>query len=172
MEASTGVVDLHRVPTRRYDLQELKARLVQEKEASAQPASAGDQLWYLAVQSRKAGPMTRAGLVGVKERGLLSPSSLVWREGWPVWAAAEAVQELRPLLGLSPELRPLLGLSPELELAPPLPSDAVDGDRMQRLQRPAAPELEASAPAEAPLAGHAMSTPAAAGATGASQVHP
>jgi hypothetical protein len=162
MEASTGVVDLHRVPTRRYDLQELKARLVQEKEASAQPASAGDQLWYLAVQSRKAGPMTRARLVGVKERGLLSPSSLVWREGWPVWAAAEAVQELRPLLGLSPEL----------ELAPPLPGDAVEGDRMQRVQRPAAPELEASAPAEAPLAGHAMSTPAAACATGASQVHP
>lgn len=145
MEASADVVDLHRVPTRRYDLQELKARLEQEKEASAQPASAGEQIWYVGVGGRKVGPMTRAGLVGLKERGLLSASSLVWREGWPVWAAAEAVQELRPLLGLSLEL----------ELAPPLPGDALDGDRMERAQPPTSapkpPELEASAPAAAPL---------------------
>jgi hypothetical protein len=217
MEASADVVDLHRVPTRRYDLHELKARLEQEKEASAQPASAGEQIWYVGIQGRKVGPMTRAGLVGLKERGQLSSSSLVWREGWPVWAAAEAVQELRPVLGLSVELA----------LAPPLPGDALDRDHAQHTQPPAtepeAPEPQASAPAPAPLApapaprasaragapraspsfaavvapgdgepprvalglviaaalglalalaGHAMSAPAVASASGASQVRP
>jgi GYF domain 2 len=106
MATSADVVELHqdRVPTRRYDAVELRARLELEKEESARtrgtPRSAG-QIWFAAVQGRQVGPLTPAGLHGLRARGQLQAATLVWREGWPAWVAAEAVAELRPVLGLA-----------------------------------------------------------------------
>jgi hypothetical protein len=122
MQPEADVVDLHRIPTRRYDLQDLKARLALEREATeprSEPAPEPGQVWFVGVAGRRVGPLTRAGLEGLKARGQLAGASLVWREGWPVWAAAEAVPELRPLLGLAPEL--VAPLPRELA-APPLPA--------------------------------------------------
>ncbi len=192
MQPEADVVDLHRIPTRRYDLQELKARLALEREAteprSETPHEPG-QVWFVGVAGRRVGPLTRAGLEGLKARGQLAVTSLVWREGWPVWAAAEAVPELRPLLGLSPELAVPL---PRELAAPPLPAqeslpfaalveEVTDPAGLALAQAAAAPTastLAAATPtASTPAAeGPGASTPADAGparespASGAAQV--
>ena len=63
MAASAEVVELHsdRIPTRRYDMQELRARLETEREESARargtPRTA-EQVWFAAVQGRQVGPLT------------------------------------------------------------------------------------------------------------------
>ena len=128
MAASAEVVELHsdRVPTRRYDLDELRARLELEKEESARARGAprsAEQIWFAAVQGRQVGPLTSAGLQGLRARGQLSAATLVWREGWPAWVAAEAVAELRPVLGLAEEKpgRPF-PVQPAAPTPPPLDS--------------------------------------------------
>lgn len=137
MQPAADVLDLHRVPTRRYDLHELQARLEQEREATAQPAPEPDQIWFAGVGGRRVGPLTLAGLEGLKARGQLAGTTLMWREGWPVWAAAEAVPELRPLLGLPPEPR-----TPE---GPRLPDEAApSGDEVTDPHQPA-PRFDAPA---------------------------
>lgn len=108
MAAAAEVVDLwqDRIPTRRYDLDDLRARLDAEREEFARSRGArlgADQIWFAAVQGRQVGPLSAAGIAGLRARGQLSPASLVWREGWPSWVAAEAVPELRPILGLPEE---------------------------------------------------------------------
>ena len=104
-EADVYHLRTDRDPTRRYDLEELKARLQAEKDAVAAleraPASrTPEQVWFVGVQGRQVGPLTMSGLSGLRTRSQLAPHSLVWREGFPSWVAAEAVPELRPLLGL------------------------------------------------------------------------
>ncbi len=108
MAAVAEVVDLwqDRIPTRRYDLDDLRARLTHEKEEAAKTRVAPrspDQVWFAAVQGRQVGPLSAAGIAGLRARGQLSAASLVWREGWSAWVAAEAVEELRTILGLPEE---------------------------------------------------------------------
>ncbi len=108
MAAAAEVVDLwqDRIPTRRYDLDDLRARLDAEREEFAHCAGPGwarIRFWFAAVQGRQVGPLSAAGIAGLRARGQLSPASLVWREGWPSWVAAEAVPELRATLGLPEE---------------------------------------------------------------------
>jgi len=110
MAAVAEVVDLwqDRIPTRRYDLDDLRQRLDHEREEAAKTRTAPrtpDQVWFAAVQGRQIGPLSTAGIAGLRARGQLSAASLVWREGWPAWVAAEAVSELRTILGL-PEEKP------------------------------------------------------------------
>lgn len=99
MESEADVVELHgdRLATRPYDLDELKARLAEEHHAAAPQ---GGPVWFAGVDGHSVGPLTLQGLEGLRARGHLQRATLVWREGWPVWAAAEAVPELRDLLGL------------------------------------------------------------------------
>ena len=146
------VLELHpdRIPTRRYDLHELRARLEEEREASRPPPAETtspfapphltadgtgdrqlpnvDQVWFVGVQGRKVGPLSPSGLDGLRARGLLTAASLVWREGWPVWAAAEAVPELRSTLGLPleqvPPGAPASGAPPSLPQLPSAPPTA------------------------------------------------
>jgi len=106
--------DPNRAPTRVYDLDSLRARLEEERKAA--PSHEG-QVWYVGVHGRSVGPMTPAGLQGLAARGQLRRASLVWREGWPSWTAAETVAELRPILGL-PEAAPA-GDPPALPEGPP-----------------------------------------------------
>ena len=111
-EAKVFHLPTDRDPTRRYDLDELKARLQAEKEAvaaltNAPAARTPDQVWFVGVQGRQVGPLTAVGLSGLRTRGHLGAGTLVWREGFPSWIAAEIVPELRPLLGL-PESLPSL----------------------------------------------------------------
>ena len=61
MQPAAEVLDLHRLPTRRYDLHELQARLEQEREALAQEPEP-DQIWFVGIAGRKVGPLTAAGL--------------------------------------------------------------------------------------------------------------
>ena len=108
MVASADVVDLHsdRVPTRRYDLDELHTRVEAERDLSLQKR--GQELragrpgaqWFAGVQGRQVGPLSVAGLAGLRARGQLTAVSLVWHEGWPGWVAIEAVDELRAVVGL------------------------------------------------------------------------
>ena len=98
MEPEADVLELHdRMPTRQYDLASLRRRL--EAERKAAPSHEG-QIWYVGIQGRSVGPLTAAGLEGLAARGQLGRESLVWREGWPAWTAADAVPELRSILGL------------------------------------------------------------------------
>jgi hypothetical protein len=99
MEPEADVLELHgdRIPTRPYDLASLRAKL--EEECKAAP-SHGGQIWYVGVHGRSVGPLTPAGLQGLAARGQLERGTLVWREGWPSWSAAEAVSVLRAILGL------------------------------------------------------------------------
>jgi hypothetical protein len=101
MEREADVLELHgdRVPTRPYDLDVLRAQLEEEQRASAAAHNPG-QIWFVGVQGHSVGPLTVAGLEGLHARGQLHRGSMVWREGWPVWAAAEAIPELRAVLGL------------------------------------------------------------------------
>jgi hypothetical protein len=92
-----------RVPTRPYDLATLKAQL---EEARAAAGLVTDRIWFVGVHGRSVGPLTSAGLEGLLARGQLHKGSLVWREGWPAWTAAEAVSELREILGLPPPTAP------------------------------------------------------------------
>ena len=113
-----------RSPTRRCDVEQLRARLEVEREVSAlrRPLPRVDeQVWYAAVQERQIGPLTLAGLDGLRARGQLRPTSLVWRDGWPVWVTARAVPELGALLGLPPETfsSPLAAVEEEPVVAPP-----------------------------------------------------
>jgi hypothetical protein len=80
-----------------YDLESLRSKLEEERRAAASHAG---QIWYAAVEGKSVGPLTLAGLSGLSARGLLGPKSLVWREGWAAWLPAEAVAELRAILGL------------------------------------------------------------------------
>jgi hypothetical protein len=121
MAATAEVVELRpdRLPTRRYDADDLRARLEVEKEESARARGSNrspDQVWFAAVQGRQVGPLTPAGVQGLRARGQLSPATLVWRVGWPSWVAAEAAPELRPALGLAEEIStspfPLLASEP------------------------------------------------------------
>jgi hypothetical protein len=89
--------DSNRAPTRVYDLDSLRSKLEEERKAA--PSHAG-QVWYAGIEGRSVGPLTLAGLSGLVARGQLRRASLVWREGWAAWVPAEAVAELRALLGL------------------------------------------------------------------------
>jgi hypothetical protein len=109
MSATAEIVELRpdRLPTRRYDADDLRARLEVEKEESARARGSNrspDQVWFAAVQGRQVGPLTPAGLQGLRARGQLSAATLVWRVGWPAWVAAEAAAELWPVLGLAEEI--------------------------------------------------------------------
>jgi hypothetical protein len=95
-EADVLALSGDRVPTRPYDLAELKAQLEQEKAAT--PPS--DRVWFVGLHGRSVGPLTEAGLEGLLARGQLQRRTLIWREGWPAWTAAETVTELRHILGL------------------------------------------------------------------------
>ena len=86
-----------RAPTKVYDLDELRSRLEEERKAALSHAG---QVWYAGIGGRSVGPLTLAGLEGLAARAQLRRSTLVWREGWPAWIPAEAVTELRPILGL------------------------------------------------------------------------
>jgi uncharacterized protein DUF4339 len=99
MRSEADVVELHgdRSPTRPYDLASLRQKL--EEERLAAPSHEA-QVWYVGVQGRSVGPLTDAGLEGLAARGQLRRGTLVWREGWPAWTAADTVPELRPILGL------------------------------------------------------------------------
>ena len=128
MAVVAEVVDLYqdRIPTRRYDLDDLRARLDLEREEFAKSRGAprsADQVWFAAVQGRQVGPLSVAGIAGLRARGQLSAASLVWREGWPSWVAAEAVPELRQILGLPEEQlgRPFL-VQPSEPAPPPFES--------------------------------------------------
>jgi hypothetical protein len=44
--------------------------------------------WYYADQGQQQGPVTFADLQGLAAEGRLRPSDLVWKTGWPNWAAA------------------------------------------------------------------------------------
>lgn len=115
MEPEADVLELHgdRIPTRPYDLASLRNRL--EAERKAAPSHEG-QIWYVGVQGRSVGPLTEAGLQGLVARGQLRRASLIWREGWPAWTAADAVPELRAILGLPAP--PALGDPPALPEGP------------------------------------------------------
>jgi hypothetical protein len=99
MESEAEVLELYadRIPTRPYDLASLRAKLEEERKAAS---SHEGQIWYAAVHGRSIGPLTAAGLHGLAARGQLERGTLVWRQGWPSWSAAEAVSDLRPILGL------------------------------------------------------------------------
>lgn len=103
-----------RAPTRVYDLDELRSRLEEERKAAS---SHSWQVWYAGVDGRSVGPLTLGGLEGLAARDQLRRKTLVWRDGWPAWMAAEAVPELRALLGL-PEA-PLSGDPPALPESSP-----------------------------------------------------
>ena len=144
-EAKVFHLPTDRDPTRRYDLDELKARLQAEKEAVAALAQAPssrtpEQVWFVGVQGRQVGPLTAAGLSGLRTRGHLAAATLVWKEGFPAWVAAEAVAELRPLLGL-PEALPSLPF-PDEPTSPavhaPVPLELAAAAAL-----PSPPELEA-----------------------------
>lgn len=162
MAASADVVDLNadRLPTRRYDLQELRARLEVEREESARargtPRTA-EQVWFAAVQGRQVGPLTSAGLQGLRARGQLSAATLVWREGWPSWVAAEVVGELRGVLGL-PEDKP--GQSfPVQPAAQPAPAAAEPAERVVAPQEALAQLGPQGAPAPVAAPAPALSLP-------------
>ena len=106
--------DPNRAPTRVYDLESLRSKLEEERKAAPSHA---EQVWYVGVEGRSVGPLTQTGLEGLCARGQLRKSSLVWRDGFTAWIPAEAVHELRPLLGL-PEAPPS-GDPPALPEAPP-----------------------------------------------------
>lgn len=89
--------DPNRASTRVYDLDSLRSKLEEERKAASSHAA---QVWYVGVEGRSVGPLTLVGLEGLAARGSLRRSSLVWRDGWAAWVAAEAVPELRSLLGL------------------------------------------------------------------------
>jgi hypothetical protein len=97
MEPQADVVDLHRSETRPYDLASLRQKLEEERMAAP---SHDAQVWYVGVDNRSVGPLTPAGLEGLTARGQLRRQTLVWREGWPSWTRADAVPELRAILGL------------------------------------------------------------------------
>ena len=177
MEKSADVIDLDRAETRRYDLHDLKSRLEAEKAAAGSTGGPG-QVWFVAAQGRKVGPLTRAGLEGLRARGILAPQTLVWRAGWPLWAAAEAVPELRPLLGLSLELTgsaPREDSLPSIDranmVAPPLPdaqslpfeapAAAAEGAQDQAATGPGDETTEPSSPAprRAPRTAYQFSAP-------------
>lgn len=102
--------EVHRLQTRPYDLDVLRAQLEEERRAAHAPG----QVWFVGVDGHILGPLTPAGLEGLHARGQLARHSLVWRDGFPVWAPAESVPELRRILDL-----------PELEAQPPaLPGSA------------------------------------------------
>lgn len=149
--ATADVVELHgdRAPTRRYDLDELRARLEAERGLSARravraeaPERAG-QVWFVGVQGRQVGPLSLGGLQGLRARGQLGPASLVWREGWPGWVALEAVAELRALAGLLEAPDPAIAAPFDLPLpearppAPPPPPPPPD-ERAEEAASPGA----------------------------------
>ena len=113
--------DPSRAPTKLYDLDSLRSKLEAERQAASVQA---EPIWYVGVEGRSVGPLTLTGLEGLAARGSLRRSSLVWRDGWAAWIPAEAVLELRSLLGL-PEPAPsgdppaLPGASPDEQEAPP-----------------------------------------------------
>jgi hypothetical protein len=112
MAAEADVLALNgdRIPTRPYDL----AELLQQEKAAAPPS---ERVWFVAVQGRSVGPLTAAGLEGLLARGQLHKRTLVWREGWPAWTAAETVTELCGILGLPEPVAP--GEPPSLPEGPP-----------------------------------------------------
>ena len=116
MQAEADVVELHgdRMPTRPYDIAQLREQLEEERKAAP---SHEDQIWYVGVSGRSVGPLTNAGLEGLAARGQLRRDSLVWRDGWPAWTPAGGIPELRELLGL-PEPAPS-GDPPALPEGPP-----------------------------------------------------
>ncbi len=89
--------EIHRIPTRPYDLDALKAQLEEERGNAPAPP---DQLWFVGLRGRSVGPLTPAGLEGLRARGQLDAQTLVWRDGWPTWSPAGVVPELRSILGL------------------------------------------------------------------------
>jgi hypothetical protein len=99
MQPEADVLELHgdRIPTRPYDLASLREKLEEERAAAG---SHERQIWYVGVHGRSVGPMTQAGLAGLAARGQLERTTLVWREGFSSWIAAELVDELRAILGL------------------------------------------------------------------------
>ena len=105
--------DANRAPTRVYDLDELRTRLEEERKAA--PSHAG-QVWYVGVDGRSVGPLTLQGLAGLAARSQLRRSTLVWRDGFAAWIPAEAIPDIRALLGL-PEATPS-GDPPALPIGP------------------------------------------------------
>ncbi len=103
MQTEADVLELRdRIPTRPYDLASLHEQLAEERAAAG---SHERQIWYVGVHGRSVGPLTQAGLSGLAARGQLERATLVWREGFSSWIAAELVGELRAILGL-PETHP------------------------------------------------------------------
>jgi len=107
MMPEADVVELRgdRDPTKRYDLDELRARLGAQKGMATDPSPTPpprnpEQIWFVGILGREVGPLTPHGLEGLRTRGQLDGDTLVWREGFPTWVAADAVPELRDLLGL------------------------------------------------------------------------
>jgi hypothetical protein len=144
MAVVAEVVDLYqdRSPTRRYDLDDLRARLDLEREEFAKSRGAprsADQVWFAAVQGRQVGPLSVAGIAGLRARGQLSAASLVWREGWPSWVAAEAVPERRQILGLPEEQ---LGRPFPVQPAEPAPPPFESTYAAARSQPPGEPLVE------------------------------
>src|SRR3954451_12966249 len=116
MQAEADVRERHgdRMPTRPYDIAQLREQLEEERKAAP---SHEDQIWYVGVNGRSVGPLTEAGLGGLAARGQLRRDSLIWRDGWPAWTPADGVPELRALLGL-PQAAPA-GDPPALPEGPP-----------------------------------------------------
>ena len=62
---------------------------------------------FVAVEGKQAGPFDLQTLAGHAREGKLTRGTLVWKQGMPAWAPAEAVPELRTLLdSLPPPLPP------------------------------------------------------------------
>lgn len=170
MVATADVVELHadRAATRRYDLDELRARLEAERGLSAQrrtgrvetPERAG-QIWFVGVQGRQVGPLSTGGLQGLRARGQLGAASLVWREGWPGWVALEAVAELRGLAGLVEATDPSIAAPfdlPPHEARPPAPPPPPE-DHAEEITSPGAPGAGPGGEAGAPQAAAGVAPP-------------
>ena len=58
--------------------------------------------FYLGVGGKQVGPYDLTTLAGQVQQGVLTRTTLVWRQGMPAWAAADTVPELQPLFGAMP----------------------------------------------------------------------
>jgi hypothetical protein len=58
--------------------------------------------FYLGVNGQQQGPFDMGTLATKVRDGALTSSTLVWKPGMKVWAAAETVDELQSLLAAAP----------------------------------------------------------------------
>lgn len=78
--------------------------------------------WYYSKNGQQLGPFGLGQLKQLADAGMLSPSDLVWQEGYKEWMAAGSVSELFPVVNVAaaPSARPSAMPPPIPPIIPPV----------------------------------------------------